>query len=435
MSKSNYDLVWDKKNDMWVTPRKQNGVTSNGEKRVKIYSRGKKCARCKKGFVGLQWNQRFCSDECYKLTEAEKKSKKSLRYQLKNGLAHKEASKCATCGKEFSYIWKKKKVERKFCSKKCGGRFADVERRKQLVTEQPTIENESGKLIPFNGVYLTLNHYKEPLKEVVKAEGTGYYGALLGTPDGNLVQCHVCGELFEHLGYHINRAHKLNANDYKEKYELAYKTALCSENYRQNQKATFMKMLNSLSEEEKDAYKQRHRERLIKARAEGKMFAHGKSITLETKNKRGTCPDQLLDKIKEIAERIGKTPSKAEFILETGTQRYVHLIYKTYGSWSKAIEMLGMEVRKAKSNPRSKKRYSNEELLEYLAIYAQENNKVPTHTDFKRGLLPDYSVYTRRFGSIEEARQLAGVYEFVDDPALRTGYAAKYANGKKEIAI
>lgn len=57
--------------------------------------------------------------------------------------------------------------------------------------------------------------------------------------------------------------------------------------------------------------------------------------------------------------------------------------------------------------------WKDEELLEYLSIYAQENGKIPTSTDCKRGILPAREVFIRRFGSFEEARKKAGVYEIL----------------------
>jgi hypothetical protein len=115
----------------------------------------------------------------------------------------------------------------------------------------------------------------------------------------------------------------------------------------------------------------------------------------------------------EVATNIGHTPSKAEFINECGTQRYVHLIYKVFGSWKEAILMMGMEPKEpAKGGYR---KYDDCELLEYLRQFAESNKKIPTATDFKRGLLPSFSTYTHRFGSIENARQEAGVYNYVEE--------------------
>lgn len=57
------------------------------------------------------------------------------------------------------------------------------------------------------------------------------------------------------------------------------------------------------------------------------------------------------------------------------------------------------------------KHIGNDELLEYLKIFSQESGKIPTQTDFKNEFLPSYWMYINRFGTIENARKLAGVYE------------------------
>lgn len=49
------------------------------------------------------------------------------------------------------------------------------------------------KIVKFKDTMLTFNHYKEPLAEIPKIEGYGYYGAVLGSLDGNGIQCHLCG--------------------------------------------------------------------------------------------------------------------------------------------------------------------------------------------------------------------------------------------------
>ena len=268
------------------------------------------------------------------------------------------------------------------------------------------------KLIPVNGEYLTLTHYKEPLKDIPKKKGFGYYGALLSTIDGGLIQCHVCGKLFADVGKHSVQAHKLGAVEYREQFQLMATTALCSEKERERRKSTFLKWLETLSDEEKEAFKQRQKERGVKGRE--KRSNNQPKERLESKNLKGTCPDQLLEKIKEVALELGHIPSKHEFIGACESQRYVHLIYKTFGSWKNALYILNMQPRESRGNIHKHLHYSDDELLEYLTIFAQENNKIPTATDFRRGLLPSYSIYTRRFGGIENARQLANVYDFIE---------------------
>ena len=265
------------------------------------------------------------------------------------------------------------------------------------------------KRIPYKDTFLTFYHYKEPLR---KAEtGFGYQGALLSTIEGDKVMCHVCGELYADVGRHAISAHKETVptvRDYKEMFGLAYSTQLISESERDRRKMILIKRWASLSDKEKKEIQARMKKNL--AEWYKKREAHRKQPkqALETKNRRGTCPDQLLDNIIKCSESLGKTPTKAEFIdWCDGSQRYVHLIYKTFGSWTNAIKKAGlMEREKVQNNER--RRLSDEELLDSLSIFYQENGKVPSYTDSRRGLLPDAAIYVRRFGSFSQARRLAG---------------------------
>lgn len=258
------------------------------------------------------------------------------------------------------------------------------------------------KGIPFddNGeeVFLTLKHYKEPLLEVKK--GYGYYGALLGTIDGTKVQCHICGKLFEGLNMHVTQSHKMTTHDYREKFQLAKKTALISESRRYKLKENTIKWLKSLTLEEKEEWRQNAIERFASWRKENERRPQPKQ-SLETYNKRGTCPTQLIEKIKEVAKKIGHTPTKREFIAETDSSRYVHLIYKVYGSWLKAIELANLKTTPHKAY--GNRIYKDEVLLNSLEDYILENDQRPTQTDFYRNLLPARANYNRHFGGLDNA--------------------------------
>lgn len=267
---------------------------------------------------------------------------------------------------------------------------------------------------------LTFYNYKEPLKEIPAGEGYGYYGALLGTPSGDKVQCHICGELYSELSAHVNMAHKINHTQYKEKFQLAYRTALLSEEQRMIRKEKALKFFTSMTVDERMEYQRKAAEgyqKYWRKFKEGKIRRKNQppGITLETKNKRGTCPDQLLDRIKEVASKIGKTPTKDNFIDYYGSARYISLIYKTFGSWSNGLTMAGYSRKTWRKLQKGTKkpRYQEEDLLEYLRIFYQENGKVPTETDCRRGLIPDSKIYCRKFGSFPKARELAGINDDV----------------------
>lgn len=263
------------------------------------------------------------------------------------------------------------------------------------------------KIIKIGEDYLTIHHYKEPLKSIPKVVGVGFYGCLLGTIDGAKVQCHICGGLYDELQAHVRQSHKLSVPDYREKFELSPSTSLISEERREIRKQNMLRLWHSLTPEEKRQVKNRLKDvRKFRSNLQPKE-------KLEAKNKKGTCPDQLLAKIQEVSEKLGgRTPSLAEFIDLTGGQRFKHLIFATFGSWKGALEILKMKPKE--KIRKGYRRYTDEELLEYLRLYSQENNSLPTATDCKRGWLPTYETFSRRFGSFEKARQLAGVYQIIN---------------------
>lgn len=266
--------------------------------------------------------------------------------------------------------------------------------------------------------FLTLKHYKEPLIKV--SSGYGYYGAISITMDGEKIQCHKCGKLFKNLSMHIFGHHKQKVSEYREEYQLARSTALVSEAERFRMKESFSKMLLE-KYPTREAFLA-HMKEIGKAGIKMRMTPQPKQ-SLETWNKRGTCPEQLIDKIKKVAEKLGRTPSLSEFITETGGQRYKHLIFKVYGSWKNALNVAKLKPRERVKEYKST-RWSKDELLDLLSLFAQENNKIPTETDAKRGLIPNSSTYKRHFGGIEKARELAGVYDFVPRERMR-GYVNK----------
>lgn len=264
-----------------------------------------------------------------------------------------------------------------------------------------------GKQIKVNDQVLTFYHYKEPLIPLKK--GFGFEGVLLFSKEKDKIQCHECGGMFKNLSPHVKSKHNLSAESYKAKYGLLNNTSLLSESERIRRQQTFLRWFDSLDEEKRNKWKRNHLPEVIAARNKLKRKKVVKE-RMERKNLKGTCPQQLLDKIIECKKFIGHTPSKKEFIDYWESQRYVHLIYQTFGSWTKAVKKAGLQLKERKRSP-GKKAYNEQELLDYLREFAMNNQRIPTATDFRRGYLPTYSVYTRKFGSIENARRMAGVYE------------------------
>lgn len=264
---------------------------------------------------------------------------------------------------------------------------------------------------------LTIRHYKEPLRALKKEDGYGYMGALSVTLDGTKVQCHICGVLRSDVGRHVSNNHGITARQYKDKFQLSPKTALLSEAERERRKNLQIKWWNSLSVVEKKEFRFKARKGWLawkKANPEVSKNIRWKE-SLEKKNLKGTCPDQLLQKIRDCEKELGRTPSRLEFITFCKSQRFIHLIQTTFGSWTNALKMLGLTPKSkggGNSGGHNKYvRYSDEMLLGSLLMFYESTGKIPTESDAKRRLIPNGDVYRYRFGGIPNARKLAGIKE------------------------
>lgn len=250
-------------------------------------------------------------------------------------------------------------------------------------------------------VYL---NYKEPLTKI--EEGYGYYGTIAQTPDKKHVQCHICGTLAYNLGSHIHNSHGLKAKEYRQQFKLAKGTPLCSDQASHDYKERALKRYNGLSEIEKQA-----RVALMQKARESRPQKTYDGRSLEDLNKDGMCPDQLISHIKACAESLQKNPTHQDF-KDFYEGKYVGAIVRTFGSWNNAKRQADLEPNKSGSRTpwnKGQSKYTNEMLLEYLRNHYQNTGLPPTASDWKRGFLPDYHIYLNRFGSIKEARKLAGI--------------------------
>lgn len=183
---------------------------------------------------------------------------------------------------------------------------------------------------------LICENYKEPLKKIPEKEGFGYYGVIMTTKNKNLIQCHICGKLFRTLGKHI-RTHGMDKKIYKWKFGLQLTNPLSSESEIENRRARFHEWNDKLSPKQKRVLS-------LYAYSKRKTYRGGKGWTqaLEHKNKLGTCRDQLIDSLKKVSEKMGRTPSPREYIKETGGYSKFRKIQKTFGKWSTAIKEAGL---------------------------------------------------------------------------------------------
>ncbi len=301
--------------------------------------------------------------------------------------------------------------------------------------------------------YVTLYNYKEPF---MKFEGGfGFQGVLLFDGESDKVQCHFCGQWFISLPQHVAAEHNMKAYQYKKSVGLGQNTALISESMRAKLIAIGLdKRLQNL----------RNQKGRVKTEEEKKKISEGLKRwgkSLEHKNQRGTCPEQLIDRLLNEYKRLGRTP-------EIKKLPFREALVNTYGSFKEACKVANIPYRepgvtithstawtrkeviefysnffkkeqrfpKSKEQPEAMRRYvrkygkskfkadvlaqdgiykknpeivrySKENLLEFLRRFESIHNRKPSYSDSKRGLLPHLSRYSYNFGSWKNALKQA----------------------------
>lgn len=213
-----------------------------------------------------------------------------------------------------------------------------------------------------NDVLVRFGNYKLPLRK--PKQGYGYMGVLLYDNSTGLIQCHVCGEFFKAIRQSHLLNHNTTINEYRKDYGILQSTALVSEETRSKCILAGQKGFDKLnilnhSIDGIEKAKQRAKELSVKNK--------GRKIAVEGRNKTGTCPDQLLDKIKLVAKKLGKAPSKKDF-KNSEYGKHLGSIYYTFGSYVKAVELCDLKSQYSIV----KEKYSNENLLWYLKNFYEK---------------------------------------------------------------
>ncbi len=239
--------------------------------------------------------------------------------------------------------------------------------------------------------YVTFYNYKEPFMQF--KDGFGYEGVLLYDELDGTVQCHLCGKWFESLGHHVNRAHSMKSSAYKLKVGLNQSSALISEKLREKLilagRASLAQRLANL--------------RLPKKKKDKALFP---TNTRQKQNRTGNCPMQLLNRIKQEAEKVGRTPTALE--LESVVSKKT--IKTIFGSMSNAVRLAGLSPR-ARGAGITYKTYTKEEILQIMVNFKEVYKRDPLMSDSKRGLIPGWGTFVKHFGSFNNAKDELKEYE------------------------
>lgn len=257
---------------------------------------------------------------------------------------------------------------------------------KKLVANKRQIAHEEAP-----SGFVTLYNYKEPF---MKFEGGfGYQGVLLFDGKTDKVQCHLCGAWWDNLSWHIRREHHMTSAEYKDKVGLLRSSCLLSESAR-------AKLLRNIEVRKKNLVvgRKKTEEQIAKIKETFRRTA----LSREYQNRRGTCPAQLIERLRKQAKETGRIPT-------TQTTPYYETLVHVFGSFNNAMERAGFIALKVGQNRyhATKSDMERDDLIQELRNFKEAHGRYPTSSDCKRKILTGDSVYRRIFGSFRQGLEAA----------------------------
>lgn len=222
--------------------------------------------------------------------------------------------------------------------------------------------------------FVTLYNYKEPFMKY--EEGYGFQGVLLFDGETDKVQCHLCGQWYVALSNHLAAEHSMRANQYKEEVGLSKRTALIGEKMRAKLIASGLdKRLQNLRSRKGIKHTEATKA-LIRKNHQGK--------TREHQNSKGTCPEQLIDRLVKEYQKQGKTPIERDL-------GFHEALIKTYGTYRNACKYAGIPeplssleaLKKGRETMKNKVLNKVQVISDWVYRYYDSNNKLPNKTDYK----------------------------------------------------
>lgn len=278
-------------------------------------------------------------------------------------------------------------------------------------TRRTAVNN--GTVLPPDYKDTTYAPYKEPM--IKNDTGYGYVGAIVQSTNGSHIQCNECGYFYGNLAGHVLNYHKIAPRDYKIKYGLRVRDGLVSPMYKELARERFKD--HPITERAAE-YALLAKAALAKSRADGMKpynLDTGGSWIPQLRNERGVCADQLLEKIKQLAADIGRTPNYNDFGRAYGWGAACS-VQTLHGSWDKAIIKTGLLHWKAKR--RQNVDAQKDKILTQIIEWYKTHHRTPRTVDFDTDDdLPSALLVQHYFKGLNIARKLAGVPILVQEKA------------------
>jgi hypothetical protein len=198
--------------------------------------------------------------------------------------------------------------------------------------------------------YANIGKYIPPFEN--NDTGFGFKGVVIEDSKNGKIECSVCGKWFSQVSHSHLETHGLTATEYKRKFGLLTSTALKSKQMRINQS----KVMIELRKNNKNNRYSFKRGNSYSANRKG----NPKSV--ESKNKFGVCELQILERVKELAQELGKTPTLIDLKNRYGWG-IMASIHSTYGSYIKVCNRLGLTANFSNYSPKYSREYFLEKAL------------------------------------------------------------------------
>lgn len=224
-------------------------------------------------------------------------------------------------------------------------------------------------------------NYKEPLMPF--KEGFGFRGALIHDEKSDQIQCHFCGGWFDILGHHLHKEHNMNVAEYKKQVGLNTKTSLISETHRA--------LLISKGLEKRLKNLRPNKGHTKESRL--KISATLRENRAEMQNIHNTCPEQLLERLTALYNKLGRTPRfhgtrVVDGVYIRGEVPFGEALIRVYGSIENACKMAGIPYRKPGStiNNQFAGVRNREKAVNFIREFYETNQRIPTAREIPRAI-------------------------------------------------
>jgi uncharacterized protein YihD (DUF1040 family)/uncharacterized protein YejL (UPF0352 family) len=115
--------------------------------------------------------------------------------------------------------------------------------------------------------------------------------------------------------------------------------------------------------------------------------------------------EHLLDHLKKLAKKLGKTPSGRDLAEDGKVSIFIY--QDRFGGYIKAQKKAGL-IPNRDYKTRNRKKYSEEYLLDLLRALAKKLGRTPSGRDIENAGIVSRTIYHDRFGSLAKAQKAAG---------------------------